>query len=52
MNNVIQSKCTKLIISKSSYTIQNVGNFNPEGVTFRKSIVGRCNSAEPTCSDL
>jgi hypothetical protein len=38
-------------MSKSSYTFQNVGSFNPEGMTFRKNIVGRCNSAEPSCSD-
>ena len=37
---------------KSSYTTQNVGNFNPEGMTFRKNIVGRCNRVEPTRSDL
>ena len=39
-------------MSKSSYTSQNVGNFNPKGMTFRKNNVGRCNSAEPTCPNL
>jgi hypothetical protein len=39
-------------MSKSSYTVQNVGNFNPEGMPWSKNIVGRCNGEEPTCSDL